>query len=306
MCIYIYKLYSIWICIHLWTSSCFFQGEVCNFTAHNLSCGVLFAERNILRSSQRSLRPKSRGHERLHSVPSDTELLTTLGRPSLSWEEKCVPRLWVKHAETVIHGNTKLQRNIFPCETVMMVPRLKTAEVQPSTLAKFVEPFFLVWNSMDANDFVLEHFAENAIHPRKDHWWFGLKQITRYSAHGTTWLRPKTGHTQFMAMAIKKCGNTFAKIHWNRGEKFYIFPTQVSSTRAQRGFDLAANSALGFDPMELKDDSSFRSIVWLSEGPTSHILPGNLLSAERRHRAVTLREVCQRRHSGLAEVPTSN
>lgn len=135
-------------------------------------------------------------------------------RPTLScW-------LIVRHSqtlgETCWNGNTKLQRNIFPCETVMMAPRLKTAEVQPSTLAKFVEPFFLVWNSMDAHDFVLEHFAENAIHPRKDHWWFGLKQITRYSAHGTTWLRPKTGHTQFMAMAIKKCGNTFAKIHWNR------------------------------------------------------------------------------------------
>lgn len=212
--VYIYKLYcvSIWICIHLWTSSCFEREKFATSLLTTFHVGN-FAERNILRSSQRSLRPKSRGHKRLHSVPSDTELLTHYATlPELGREVRSKTL-----GETCWNGNTTEES--FSMWTVMMAPRLKTAEVQPSTLAKFVEPFFLVWNSMDAHDFVLEHFAENAIHPRKDHWWFGLKQITRYSAHGTTWGSSKNrtysvhGHGYFNA-------ETHFLIHWNREAHF--------------------------------------------------------------------------------------
>ena len=125
----------------------------------------------------------------------------------------------------------------------------------------------------------------------------GSSKNRTYSVHG---------HGYFKA-------ETHFLIHWNRETHFsdkaiilHISNSGEFSTRAQRGFDLAANSAaIGFDSMEL-GWFFFPCIVWLSEGPTSHILPGNLLSAERRHRAVTLREVCQRRHSGLAEVPTTS
>ena len=101
--VYIYKLYcvSIWICIHLWTSSCFEREKFATSLLTTFHVGN-FAERNILRSSQRSLRPKSRGHKRLHSVPSDTELLThcaTLPEPGREVRPKTL-------GETCWNGNT--------------------------------------------------------------------------------------------------------------------------------------------------------------------------------------------------------
>ena len=205
LCVYIYINYIVYLYGYVYICG---PLPVLKGRSLQLHCSQPFMWGISLRGIS-SGRVKDRWDQKAAATSAFTQYRPTLScwlivRHSLSREEKCVPRLWVKHAETVI-----LQRNIFPCETVMMAPRLKTAEVQPSTLAKFVEPFFLVWNSMDAHDFVLEHFAENAIRPRKDHWWFGLKQITRYSAHGTTWVRPKTGHTQFMAMAISKRKHIF-------------------------------------------------------------------------------------------------
>ena len=156
----------------------FWKGEVCNFTAHNLSCGEFRWEEYPPVESKIVETQKAAATSAFTQYRPDTELLTHYATlPELGREVRSKTL-----GETCWNGNTTEES--FSMWTVMMAPRLKTAEVQPSTLAKFVEPFFLVWNSMDAHDFVLEHFAENAIHPRKDHWWFGLKQITRYSAHG--------------------------------------------------------------------------------------------------------------------------
>ena len=86
----------LWTCIRLWTS--FFEREFA--TSLFTTFVENFAERNILRSSsQRSLRPKKRGHKRLHSVRSGTELLTYCATLTL---EPCGKRsasqdsIWVK------------------------------------------------------------------------------------------------------------------------------------------------------------------------------------------------------------------
>ena len=91
--------------------------------------------------------------------------------------------------------------------------------------------------------FRVGEIRRNAIHLGKDNCWFGLKQITRYSTHGAACVRPKTGHHM---VSIRTHG--FQSIGIEGGAHFSDTQirqiSEVSSTRAQRGFDLAAQLRL--------------------------------------------------------------
>ena len=96
--------------------------------------------------------------------------------------------------------------------------------------------------------FRVGEIRRNAIHLGKDNCWFGLNQITRYSTHGAACVRPKPGHTQFMAMTVLIRTHGFQSIGIEGGAHFSDTQirqiSEVSSTRAQRGFDLAAQLRL--------------------------------------------------------------